>query len=60
MGDYFRGSGLIPKQQRSAPVRQAAQIVGDHGTVVDLWLRDRLTNLGDWPDRVRRAADRVS
>lgn len=56
VGDYFRGSGLIPKQRRSVPIRQAVQIVGDHGAVVDLWLRDRLNNLGDWPDRVRRAA----
>lgn len=60
VGDYFRGSGLIPKRQQSVSVRQAVQIVSDHGAVVDLWLRDRLANLDPWPDRVRRAADRVA
>ncbi len=56
VGDYFRGSGLIPKQLRSVPVCQAVQIVSDHGAVVDLWMKERLTNLGDWPERVRSAA----
>ncbi|QXT64199.1 hypothetical protein [Tessaracoccus palaemonis] len=56
--DYFRGSGLIPKACQNATTRVAVQIVRDHGTVVDLWLRDRLSHLGAWPERVRRAAVR--
>lgn len=56
--DYYRGSGLIPRHQQDEATREAVQIVRDHGIVLDLWLRDRLTDLGSWPDRVRRAAAR--
>ncbi|OIJ33072.1 hypothetical protein BK826_10480 [Rothia kristinae] len=54
--DYYRGSGLISAARQDAATRQAVQIVSDHGVVVDLWLRDRMANLGPWPDRVRRAS----
>ncbi|RRJ85694.1 hypothetical protein EG850_12285 [Gulosibacter macacae] len=54
--DYYRGSGLIPQHRQDLATRQAVRIVHDHGTVLDLWLRHRLTNLGAWPARVRRAA----
>lgn len=56
--DYYRGSGLVPKQQQDVATREAVQIVRNHGTVLDLWLRDRLNNLGPWPDRMRRPASR--
>jgi hypothetical protein len=56
VGDYYRGSGHIPKSRQGREVRGANEIVNDHGTVVDLWLKQRMATLGRWPERVRRAA----
>lgn len=55
---YFYGSGLVPEHRQDLPTRQAVELVLDHGKVVDLWLLARLSHLGDWPERVRRAAAR--
>jgi hypothetical protein len=45
-GDCYRGSGHMPKSRQSREVRGANAIVDDHGTVVDLWLRQRMATLG--------------
>lgn len=56
VADYYRGSGLIPKAQQDAATREAIRLVADHNALFDLWLRERLSNLGAWPERVLRGA----
>lgn len=58
VAEYYRGSGLIPASRRSALMQQAVYLIEDHGKVIDLWLRERMTTLGEWPTRVRLAAER--
>ena len=54
---HIYGAGQIPKARLAPVQRQALELVDDYVQCVDLWLRDRVSRLGRWPERVVSASE---
>lgn len=53
--DYFIGSGNIPSHCRGAATREAIETMNLATQTYYLWVQERLSNLGEWPQRVYTA-----